>query len=111
MSKALGILREDMAAGFALTGLDVTRVKDAAQAREVLQKAVESREYGLLIVDEGLFAELDARTRESYDKLSVPLVVPVPGTLRWERPGTEAGDDEIAALIRRAVGYQLNIQL
>ncbi len=111
MPKILGILREEMAAGFALTGLDVIRVREPAEARDALQEALDGREYGLVIVEEGILEGLELRFREMLQGLNVPLVVSVPARLLWRDVEEAPEDDAVAQLIRRAVGYQLNIQL
>jgi vacuolar-type H+-ATPase subunit F/Vma7 len=111
LHKVLGIFPEDLAAGFALTGLEVIRVKDAEAGRGALLEAVANQEYGLLIIEENLLAAMEeGRSRELLERNS-PLVIPIPGMLRWADPERGSADDYVAALIRRAVGYQMNIKL
>jgi vacuolar-type H+-ATPase subunit F/Vma7 len=111
MSKVVAVLGEQAALGFALTGLDVIRVRDPAAARGVLREAVENKEYGLVIVEEALLAALEPARREALLALNAPLVIPVPIDLRWVPEGQAPADDYVAKLVRHAVGYQLNIQL
>ncbi len=111
MPKVVAVLGPEAALGFALTGVEVIRVNDPAAARGVLLEAVENREHGLLIVEEALLDSLDAASREAALARNVPLLIPVRLGLRWASAGQAAEDDYVAKLIRRAVGYQLNIQL
>jgi len=111
MSKVVAVLGEQAALGFALTGVEVIRVRDPAAARGVLLEAAENEEHGLVIVEEALLESLDDAGREALLARNVPLVIPVRLDLHWAPEGKGAEDDYVAKLIRRAVGYQLNIQL
>jgi len=111
LPRIVGILRADMASGLALAGVDVMPVEDAAGFKQTLLEVVESREYAVAVVDESLLAGLDERTAVSLAARSLPLVVPIPGELRWVDERAARADDYIALLIRRAVGYQLNIKV
>jgi vacuolar-type H+-ATPase subunit F/Vma7 len=109
--KVVAVTREDMARGFSLTGLDVIPVRDASAAVEVVRQLIDSRESGLIILEEGLLQEMEERTRESLLERNIPLVVPVPGELAWRDVEQLPPDEYLAELIRHAVGYQLNVQL
>jgi vacuolar-type H+-ATPase subunit F/Vma7 len=111
LPKAAAILPGELASGFALTGLEVVPAEDADAAREALLEAAGKPEYGLLIVEEGLLEAMEPRIREALLARNAPLIVSIPGELRWSAPSGPQADDYVAALIRRAVGYQLNIQL
>lgn len=119
MPKVVAVLGDEAALGFSLTGMDVIRVSSPAAARAVLREvarkcasdAGQNREYGLLIVEEALFAALEPAQREALLALEAPLVIPVRIDLRWAPEGQRQADDAVAGLIRHAVGYQLNIQL
>lgn len=111
MSRVLGILPEDLAAGFALTGMEVIRVKDAEEGRAALREAVDNQEYGLLIVEENLLASMEEGRSQELLERNRPLIIPISGALHWRDPERSSADDYVAALIRRAVGYQMNIKL
>ena len=104
------VLSPDLAAGFSLAGVRVDPA-NADSAKELIRSAAESRGCGILIVEEELFQTLGERERETLMGKTVPLVVLLPGKLRWEEGAKAAGDDYVAALIRRAVGYQLSITM
>jgi vacuolar-type H+-ATPase subunit F/Vma7 len=111
LSRVLAIMSEELAGGFTLTGLDVIKVRDPARGREALLEAVGNPEYGLLIVEQSLLETFDERNREALLARNVPLIIPIPGELRWSAGEQPPADEYVAALIRRAVGYQLNIKL
>ncbi len=111
MPRAAAILPGDLASGFALTGLEVIPAEDSAAGREALLEAAGKPEYGLLIVEEGVMEALEPRVRDALLARNAPLIISIPGELRWSAAAKSQGDDYVAALIRRAVGYQLNIQL
>ena len=113
MSRVVAILRRELAAGFALTGLEVLRVGEplAANAKEALRGAMESATCGLVIVDEGLLELLDERLRAEVRDCIVPLFIPIPGDLVWSDIEAGGEDEHVAELVRRAIGYQLKVQL
>jgi vacuolar-type H+-ATPase subunit F/Vma7 len=111
LSKVLALLGRDLCAGFALSGVDVGVVADPAQAKSALEAAIAARQYGIVIVEEEMMAGMEAETREAFAESTVPLVIEIPGTMAWREAAEAPSDDYIARLIRRAVGYQLNIKL
>ena len=111
MSKALALLRQDLGAGFALAGVDVSLVTDAEGPRSALDAAVASGSYGIVIVEEELMAGMEEEIRKGFAASTVPLIIEVPGALAWREAEEAPSDDYVARLIRRAVGYQLNIKL
>jgi vacuolar-type H+-ATPase subunit F/Vma7 len=109
----IAVVRDDLAAGFALTGMQVVRVREhsASATREALQGVLEDRESGLVIVDDGLLDVVDERLRAVMDASNVPLFIAVPGKLIWSDVEALSEDEHVAHLVRRAVGYQLKVQL
>ncbi|MGA2478832.1 MAG: V-type ATP synthase subunit F [Spirochaetia bacterium] len=107
----LALLGRDLCAGFALAGVDVSVAEDPVGARSALDAAIAGRQYGIVIVEEELMAGMEQEVREAYGSSTVPLVIEIPGTMAWREIAEAPSDDYIAKLIRRAVGYQLNIKL
>lgn len=102
---------EDLSLGFALAGIESRSVANAAAAAEVLESAVESGDYGIIIVDSSLMEQLDARMRTRLSKSTLPLIITIPGEMRWRDTESVPKDDYVARLIRRAVGYRLAIKM
>jgi vacuolar-type H+-ATPase subunit F/Vma7 len=111
LSRILAVLRQDLGSGFALAGIDVESVTDAAGLRAALDAAVSGGSCGMVIVESELMQELPAEIREGYAAVTVPLVIEVPGSVTWREEQGLPFDDYVARLVRRAVGYQLNIKL
>ena len=110
MRKILAITGEDLGAGLALAAIEVQRVPSASAARDALLLAMKSQDYGVVIVEERFTAEFDAKTEALIAETNVPLIVSVPAEMKWRDVEEAYQDDYVASLVRRAVGYQLNIE-
>jgi len=111
LSRIVALLRWDLARGFELTGIDVRVVRDASSLRAALDAEIHGGSCGMAIVEEELMRALPEETRAAYAAVTVPLVIEIPGTVRWREEEGLPIDDYVARLVRRAVGYQLNIKL
>lgn len=111
MLKVLAISEQELARGFALAGIETWTVSDAKQASQALSKIISDGQYGIVIMDEKLSSELDKQVTAALSKSNNPLLVSIPAELRWRDTERLPQDDYVARLIRRAVGYQLNIKL
>jgi len=110
LRRILAIAEGDFGAGLALTGIDVQRAQSASEAREALLRAVDGQDYGIVIVEERFTSEFDAKTEALIADTNVPLIVSLPAEMKWRDAEEPSQDDYVASLVRRAVGYQLNIQ-
>ena len=111
MSRILALVRSDLGAGFALTGIDVVPVAGVEELRSALRAAIDGTRHGMVVVEEELMDGLEETERAALLSVTVPLVIAVPGALEWKETVEAPGEDYVARLIRRAVGYQLNIKL
>jgi vacuolar-type H+-ATPase subunit F/Vma7 len=111
LSRVLALVRRDLGSGFALAGVEIASAADPAAARAALDAAMKSGVYGMVIVEEELLRGLDEADRRELEASTVPLIIEVPGSMAWREEEEAPSDDYIARLIRRAVGYQLNIKL
>ncbi len=109
--KVLAIAGDDLSSGFALSGIETAKARDAFHAGEVLLQAVEGSEYGIIIVEESFVDDFDIKTKELVFEGTIPLIMPISGEMKWQDVEEVKEDDYLAALIRRAVGYQLNVKL
>lgn len=110
MYKVLAIGNEDFCAGFALAGVE-TRCAEGSLARDALAQARASGQYGVVIVDEQFSAGLDDSESLAKAAATIPVVVAVPAELRWSDVEKLGEDNYVAAMIRQAIGYQLDINL
>jgi V/A-type H+/Na+-transporting ATPase subunit F len=106
MSRLIVLTDGETAPGYGLAGVEVVRADEAAEARARLAELMADPTVGLVAVDEGLLARLDAAERRRLEALTTPVVVGLP-------PGTAArgGPDRraaLAALLRRAIGFDLS---
>jgi vacuolar-type H+-ATPase subunit F/Vma7 len=111
MSRVLALVAADLGAGFALAGIDVAPVAGPGELRAALNTAIGGTTYAMVVVEEETMAQLDESERAALLSVTVPLVIAVPGALAWKDTAEEPEEDYVARLIRRAVGYQLNIKL
>ncbi len=109
MYKVIAIGGRDFCTGFALAGIE-TRMVTESTTQEVFTQVLALPDLALVILDEQ-WSDSWEQARPSTLKARLPIMIPVPGRMRWrdvEKPGE---DQYIATLIRQAVGYQLDIQL
>lgn len=111
MLKVLAISDKELARGFALAGIEILTVSDAKQASEALAKIISEGQHGIVIMDEKLSSGLDKQVKTALSRSNGPMLVSIDGELRWRDTEKLPYDDYVARLIRRAVGYQLNIKL
>lgn len=109
--RVAAVVGEDLGKGFSLAGVDVITAHKSEQALDLLRDASKSRSWGIIIVDETLLAGVDEREKNALFERTIPLVIAIPGAMHWSDIEKSSSDDFVARLIRRAVGYQLNIQV
>ena len=109
--KVLAISEKELAKGFSLAGIETLTVSDAKQASEALVNIISGGKYGIVIMDEKLSSGLDKQVKTALSRSNGPMLVSIDGELRWRDTEKLPCDDYVARLIRRAVGYQLNIKL
>lgn len=106
MKKIVFITPPDASHGFGLVGV---RQRAPAQAalRETLREVTSDPQVGLLIIDERLISipiqDLLNETERSWDGLVVVLPAP-------EKPALSE-EDYALRLIRKAIGYQVRVNL
>jgi vacuolar-type H+-ATPase subunit F/Vma7 len=109
--KVLAISEKELAKGFSLAGIETLTVSDAKQASEALVNIISGGKYGIVIMDEKLSSGLDKQVKTALSSGDGPILVSIDGELRWRDTERLPQDDYVARLIRRAIGYQLNIKL
>lgn len=110
MSRVVAVLKSDLSLGLALSGIQVHSCANHKEQLTVLRDVLDSRDVGMVIVDEEFMDDMDNLLRKELLQRTRPLVVPIPGRLEYKDMEEESRDDLIHRLIRQAVGYQLNIQ-
>jgi vacuolar-type H+-ATPase subunit F/Vma7 len=99
----------EFCAGFSLAGIETLRVTETS-GQEVFTRMLAHDDIALVILDEQWSESLD-EIRSPTMQAELPIVIPVPGQMRWRDVEKHGEDHYVAALIRQAVGYQLDINL
>ncbi len=101
-SKIVVIGDAPLVMGFQLAGLENTVQASESTIQAEREKALENREYGIIITNEKLLNTVDWRLKKKLDSIAYPVVIPMP-----DYSGKSAEGDEIRNLIKRALGFDL----
>lgn len=105
MSRIVVLTPADAGNGFACCGVVQYRVSPGRVA-EILEQSLAEAGSGVVILDERLLAEVGERSLQQLDRRWSGVLVILPA------PGATAKEDSYgAALIRRAIGYQVKVRL
>lgn len=108
MSQFLVVTRPDLVPGFQLAGVEAHGIEDVETAQELIEKLMIAGEAGLLAIDDGLLAHMDATflKRLASSENLLYLAIPGGGAL-----GPEVSQrHRIARLIRRAIGFHITFK-
>jgi vacuolar-type H+-ATPase subunit F/Vma7 len=108
MSRLLIVTRSGLATGFELAGVDAYEVEDVETAQELIDDWLDTGETGLLAIDDGLLACMEAAfVRRLEDAENLPYLA-IPG---GEALGARASRrHRIAEMIRRAIGFHITFK-
>lgn len=101
------VTRPGAGLGFRLAGVPVEELAEAG-ASDRLAALLEEPGLGLLAIDEVLVGRVPQVVLERVGRRGVPIVLPFTLPARWEEG--MAGEEYVAALIRRAIGYHIKLQ-
>ena len=108
MSQLFIITRPALVPGFQLAGVDAHGVEDMETAQELIEKWMTAGEVGLLAIDDGLLAHMDASFLKRLAASDHLPFIAIPG---GQPLGLEASQrHRIAALIRRAIGVHITFK-
>lgn len=97
----------EAAVGFRLAGVEAAVARDAGEAERLLRECLAEGCASLVLVKQGFLEAFSDATRRRIERLSVPLVIPVPLPGAWGKETPSR--DYILGLIRRSIGYQMRI--
>ena len=89
--------------GFRLAGLEHTVLATQNDFQKALEATLEKSEFGIIIVNEKMFNEIDWRLKKKLDSVAYPVVIPMP-----DISGGSSEGDEIKKLIKRALGFDIS---
>ncbi len=109
MYKVLVITQDEFGLGFRLAGVKTHTVRNSEEAREELVEQLNSKEYGIVLIDEELTVDLDDKLRERILESTLPLVVLTPVRKEFEEEAVYS-EDEFSKFIASTIGYQIRIR-
>ena len=92
-----------MVTGFRLAGLEYALPVTKEEFEKTLEATLEKKEFGIIVVNEKMFNDIDWRLRKKLDSIAYPVVIPLP-----DISGGGAEGDEIKAMIKRALGFDIS---
>jgi vacuolar-type H+-ATPase subunit F/Vma7 len=84
----------------------VAAAEDGAGASAALSR-LGAGGVGVVLVEDGLYADLPQETRRAIASSPLPMIVPFPGPTWVVRPPAE---EYIVELLRQAIGYRVRIR-
>jgi vacuolar-type H+-ATPase subunit F/Vma7 len=106
MYKVLVIARDEIDLGFRLAGVKTHAVKNSEEAREKLVEQLDSKEYGIILLDDELTTDFDEQLEKRILESDFPLVMLIP--LRKELK-EEILEDEISKFASNIIGHRIRI--
>lgn len=108
MSRLFILTRPQLARGFQLAGTDSFGAEDIESAQDYIATLLENEETGLLAIDDGLLARMDAALLKRLAQSDTLYYIVIPG---GEALGEEfSREARIAELIRRTIGVHISFK-
>ena len=98
----------ETATGYRLAGVEV-RESQVEEAEAELERLIESDDYGLVVVDEGLIPDAIGASSRTMRGRDLPVILPVPSL----SASFGEGDDATAYmkdLVRSAIGFDIKLE-
>jgi vacuolar-type H+-ATPase subunit F/Vma7 len=108
MSQLFVITRPSLVPGFQLAGVDAHEAEDVETAQDLISGWLDSGEEGLIAIDDGLLAHMDARFLKRLASSEHLLHLPIPGGKPLEPEASQRS--RVTALIRKAIGFHITFK-
>ena len=92
---------EDTVLGFSLVGTQGMVATNVAEAQNALEKALEHKEYGIIIITENVADMIKAQVDRYLFSETFPLIVEIPNRF------SEGGSKDLKKLVNEAIGVSL----
>ncbi len=100
----------ETATGFRLAGVAVHEA-NPDNAQKTLEGIIESDEYGLVVVDEGLIADPNKATERIMRGRTLPVLLSMPSLgVAFEEEGSDDAAEYMKALVRSAIGFDIKLE-
>lgn len=106
--KVLVITGAEFNPGFQMAGIRTHTVNTADEAREKIIEQLRLKEYGVVLVDESLLSDFDAKLKEKIFESDLPLVLTTP--IRRNVGEKTPAEDEFLEFITKAIGYRIRVE-
>lgn len=108
MYRLICIVREDVADGFRLAGIDVRVAQGPTDARQAIIDCLDTDDAGIIALDQRLATAVDERLERRLESLYRPVLVVLP---LGETADVKAlSQQRLQRLIRRAVGFDVTLK-
>lgn len=102
--KLLVIGDESLAIGFKLAGVENVIQTTKEEFQRHLETALSNKEFGIIVVNELMFNDIEWRLKKKIDASPYPIIVAVPDI---NGAKIEGGED-IQVLVKRALGLDIS---
>jgi V/A-type H+-transporting ATPase subunit F len=107
MHRVVILTDSETATGYRLAGVEV-REAERDGAIEALDELIESGDYGLVVVDEGLVPDAVGATARAMRGRDLPVILPVPSLSASFGEGDDA-TEYMKDLVRNAIGFDIKL--
>lgn len=108
MHRMVILTDSETATGYRLAGVEV-REAVSEEASGVLDELIESGDYGLVVVDEGLVPNPVEASERSMRGRELPVILPVPSLSASFGEGDDA-TEYMKELVRNAIGFDIKLE-
>jgi len=99
----------ETASGFRLGGMEVYAAQAAEQARERLAEMIETDDFALIAVDEGLLPEPYEAVERLMRGRDLPVLLPITSLAEAFAAGEEDATEYMRRLVKSTIGYDIKI--
>ena len=107
MYDVTAIVGRGQGVGFTLAGVRVLEVSNDTDAYNMLAEEITNEQNGIILIDEAFSKNYPSKLQKQVDESTIPLVVAIPIITQWEY--TYDRDEMLEHIIRRAIGYRINL--
>ncbi|MEM3625451.1 MAG: V-type ATP synthase subunit F [Candidatus Bilamarchaeaceae archaeon] len=91
-----------LVSGMRLAGVENCWLADEKNVQQLIEEALQKREFGVVVINEYLLNKIDWRLKKKLDSIAYPVIIPMP-----DYSGVSAEGEEIRNMIKRALGFDL----